>query len=637
MRGLQACSLCLVLGWASLTAQEPQAPARAVFRSGVEYVTVDVVATDKHDKPVTDLTIKDFEIREAGKPQEILDFDRVVTPVVSRKVDLGATMPPASDVATNPILPHGGRAFVFVVDDGAILPEDIVPLKRVMTEFLQSLSPDDQAALTYIKRSDLAQDFTSDLTRLVRAVNNGPAALGWEPDTRATRLTLVNVVSVLATAPETRRAIVYVSSGHRMCPGSDPHYFDLDCMTISGNYFTIPGLNDLFDRARRADVPIYTLDPHGVVAPELGLGGRMEDQTPQHRASLDAAALQRQQFLRTVAENTGGLAYVNAANPPKWANAIVHDNDSYYLLGYSPSPYEADGKVHPIEVTVKRPGVKVRFRKSYVAAPHEPATNLGETLTAALSDGQPHSDLPLRAFVAPMSTAANRVKAVVTLDVSYPAGPAGQPRPDDDLEVVFAAVNSDGRVLALAPQSYHLALGNARADAMTISLDDAIDLPRGQFTLRIGVASHLLGTVGTLHLPADFRGPSSKGIDITPLILGLSAGAGVVVGGSEKINHVVPFQPTTERAFSASQQLQLFSRVFQPGPDLKLELVLSRANKAIRTIPLTITDSPSSIGALDCSATLPLTDLPSGDYALTLTARLPGDRISTRAVAFQIK
>jgi VWFA-related protein len=631
---LATCGLLLALGLAALTAQELQTPARAVFRSGIEYVTVDVVATDKNDKPVTDLTMKDFEIREGGKPQEIRDFDHVVTPVVRRKVDLGATMPPASDVATNPKLPHGGRAFVFVVDDGAILPEDIVPLKRVMTEFLQSLSPDDQVALTYVKRSDLAQDFTNDLPRLVRAVNNGPAALGWEPDTRATRLTLVNVVSVLAASPETRRAIIYVSSGHRMCPPKSLHYLDLDCMTVDGNYFTIPGLSDLFDRARRADVPIYTLDPHGIVAPELGLSGRMEDQTPQHRASLDADALQRQQFLRTVAENTGGLAYVNAANPPQWANAIVKDNDSFYLLGYSPSPYVADGKLHPIEVTVKRPGVNVRFRKSYVATPHESAATIGGTLTAALSDGQPHSELPLRAFVVPMSTLASPVKTVVTLDVSYPAA-VDQPRPDDDLDVVFAAVNPDGRILALSPQSYHVTLSSARREPTTISLDSAIELPRGQYTLRIGVASHSLGTVGTLHLPLDFRAPGDKGVDVTPLVLGLASGAEELVGGPDKIAQMVPFQPTTARIFSPSQQLRVFARAFAAAQDLTLELVLSRGGKTIRAVPVATTPSPSSAGAVDCVTTIALADLPPGDYALTLTALLPGGRITTRAVGFQ--
>jgi VWFA-related protein len=634
---VSGCVLGIILSWVSLSAQDPRAPARTVFRSGVEHVSVDVVVTDKNDVLVTDLTEKDFVVRDGGKQQQISDFNRVVTPAVSRKVDLGALMPPASDVATNPKLQNGGRAFVFVIDDGAILPEDIVPLKRVMTAFLQSLSPDDQVAVTYIRRSDLSQGFTNDLTRLVRAVNYGPAVFGWGPDTRATRLTLVNVVSVLATSPETRRAIVYVSSGHQMCPVGHPNYLDLDCVTATGGYFTIPGLSDLFDRARRADVPIYALDPHGIVAPELGLSGKIEDQTPQHRATLDVAARQRQQFLRTIAENTDGLAFVNTANPAKWAHAIVADNDCYYLLGYSPSPYVADGKSHPIEVSVNRPGVKVRFRKTYVASPRKPVGELSAKLAAALSDGEPHSDLGLRAFVVPMSASVSPVQAVVVLDVSYPEASVEHHRTDDKLDVVVAAVSPDGDVMALAKRWYRVALGAAPDRTVTVSLDDVVQLPRAPFTLRIGVASHGLNAVGTIHLPADFRAPGAKDVDITPLIVGVAAGATELVGGPERIASIVPFQPTTERAFSASQQLRVFARAFSATLRPEIELALFQGTKRVRTIPMQISPSPVTAGALDCLATVPLKDLQSGVYSLILTTKLPGGRASTRGVGLQIK
>ena len=47
-----------------LARQQTQTPpgTAAVFRAGVEYVSVDVVVTDKNDKPVTDLTKADFII-----------------------------------------------------------------------------------------------------------------------------------------------------------------------------------------------------------------------------------------------------------------------------------------------------------------------------------------------------------------------------------------------------------------------------------------------------------------------------------------------------------------------------------------------------------------------------------------------
>jgi hypothetical protein len=44
---------------------------RPTFRSAVEYVQLDVVVTDKDDRPVSGLTQNDFEIIEAGRPQTI--------------------------------------------------------------------------------------------------------------------------------------------------------------------------------------------------------------------------------------------------------------------------------------------------------------------------------------------------------------------------------------------------------------------------------------------------------------------------------------------------------------------------------------------------------------------------------------
>ena len=45
---------------------------------------------------------------------------------------------------------------------------------------------------------------------------------------------------------------------------------------------------------------------------------------------------------------------------------IAQELHSQYVLGFTPET--ADGKVHKLEVKVKRPGLTARARKSYVAA-----------------------------------------------------------------------------------------------------------------------------------------------------------------------------------------------------------------------------------------------------------------------------
>ncbi len=627
-------------------APETPSQARSVFRAGVEYVAVDVVVTDEHDKLVSNLTAKDFEIREGDRAQQILDFSHISVPLNHRSIDLHAVPAPPPDVASNPVPSPSSRAFVFVVDDGAIRVDDIAKLKGAMTSFLQELSPTDRAAVVYIRRSDLSQDFTSDPGQLVRAVNNINAAIGWQPDARATRLVLDHVVTSLAGLPETRRAVVYVSSGFRTCPthGTQPPVGISQCASLDvipyrvTDVFTPAGLQDLFDRAKAADVPVYTLDPQGLEAPALNLGGHLEDQTPQNRRLADVKNVEAQDFLRTVPYDTQGLALVNTNDLQDAVTTIMTDNGDYYVLGYSPSPYAADDKFHAIDVrVVTRPGLHVRARQGYVASKPAPMSDARSRLMGAVGDPELHSELGLHAFAAPVAVAPNGATTIITLGVSYPALAAGQGRRDDDLLVTYVAADPDGHVMKAEPRAFHVVLSGATRDAIDLSLDDVMALPKGRRTLNVGASSQLLGTVGTVHLQVEVRALSGSDLESSPLILGLAAGAPALVAQPESIAKLVPFQPTTARTFTSSQQVRVFARIFAAKTaDLKAALRVTRGGKVVETPPLRVAPTPSVEGAEDCEADLDLKGLPPGDYSVEFAAHVSGKQ-TVRALAFRVQ
>jgi VWFA-related protein len=82
---------------ASAAAQAP------VFRTSVDVVTVDV-SVRRRDRPVTDLTKADFELRDAGVPQTIVDFGFESWPIdVTLVVDLSSSV-------TGPLLASLTRA-----------------------------------------------------------------------------------------------------------------------------------------------------------------------------------------------------------------------------------------------------------------------------------------------------------------------------------------------------------------------------------------------------------------------------------------------------------------------------------------------------------------------------------------------
>lgn len=124
------------------------------------------------------MTKADFRIVERGRAQEIADFEYVSIPVASPTIDLTAPVPPASDIATNTASARESRAIAIVVDDTVLSTDDIIWIKRVLAAMLATFTPDDHVALTYVRRSDLGQDFTNDAARHARAVNRLAIATG---------------------------------------------------------------------------------------------------------------------------------------------------------------------------------------------------------------------------------------------------------------------------------------------------------------------------------------------------------------------------------------------------------------------------------------------------------------------------
>ena len=258
MRNLPRAAIVAAIVGVSLVrpAAEQQQP---VFRASTHYVAVDVVVTDRDDQPVTDLTRDDFEIVAGGRRQVIVDFAFVRVPLAHRAIDVDAPPSPPGDVASNGESARASRAIVILVDDSSLsevlfcdgCPDVMMALKSALTRFLQSLSPDDQVAILWQGRSDLSQDFTNDIPRLIAAVNNRKAAMGlhaarhrpWRPRLNSLKF----AVNALAGSHVARRAIVFVGAAA--------------CNPISVIYFEGEECRDLYKRAREANVPIYTLDP----------------------------------------------------------------------------------------------------------------------------------------------------------------------------------------------------------------------------------------------------------------------------------------------------------------------------------------------------------------------------------------
>ena len=342
----------------------PLSRQQQIFRTGVDHVRVDVVVTDRDDKPVGGLSAADFIVLDRGVPQTIDEFE--IAGIPSPTGRQSADAPHDSYVAAAEA-PLQRRAWVLLVDDLHLVESEIVQIKRVLTRCVQAIPTDDDVALLFVSRSDLRVNLTKDRAALQRAVAKVNDALGFGHDASGTGLTvsadartsantLRDIASAMGDSTGMRRVIVYVGDQPAIDPNSPEGRAYLDEFRAA------------FDAARRSDTPIYSIDPRGGVTPEEAVrGGISVIDNHRTRARIAANIRFQQDWLSSIAVNTGGRAFTNRSDLSAAVDEMVAENTSFYVLGYDAQPATHDGRFHPIKVEVRRKGLRVRARSGYVA------------------------------------------------------------------------------------------------------------------------------------------------------------------------------------------------------------------------------------------------------------------------------
>jgi VWFA-related protein len=633
----------------AVVAQAPQ----PTFRAGVEYVELDAVVTDTQDKPVKDLTKENFEVLERGRPQTLAGFQFVSIHPSRRTVPDVKTAAPSIDVVSNAHAPLG-RQWVLVIDDLHIIEQHIVHTKKVVQEFLESLPADDQVAIVFVGRSDLSQDFTSDLGAQMRTVNRIRDALGFAYDaadrgggSAVERVSaadrhkygmgsidvLNNVSKALTRSTYPRKALVYVSEGMTY-----PDELPADPIVRSYVEDFLDGLHGSFDVARRAGVPVYTIDPRGAPDCTAVRGDCVEPPWPNIRNQWN--------HLRELADNTGGRAFVNRSDILQAVHDLVDDSNSFYLLGYYPEPLERDGKFHDVDVTIKgRTGLKVRARAGYTSPKPAKTTEADTRLTldGVLSAALPVASLQLRATAAPIAVGEKGMVTAVTLEVTYPA--LADTKFDDTLLFGMIALDRDGKVKASMRGTYSYTATPNRSIDTSYTVNATIDLPSQPLTLRIGVASRALDRAASIHVPVEAINPSRDVLQIGAIVLGFAGPPRQAAVPPGAFKGLVPIQPSTSRAFVAADTLQLFAPCFWRTADATalVTIAIRRGDQIVLTARADLpgealnsrTVSRGKQAALN--ATLPLKSLAPGAYVLEVTGRLTSGSIARRSVAFEIK
>jgi len=281
-------------------------PQQPLFRAGTQTVPLYATVTDSGGRLVPDLMKDDFEIFDNGKPQPVTLFTNEVQPI---KV-------------------------VVLLDESGSMVNNIERVKEAAEQFLLRLLPGDLARIgSFEDKIILSPEFTGDREELIRFLHEelqyGNGTRLWD----AVDLGMSELSSL-----DGRRVILVFTDG-----GDEP----------TGDFKHV-SFGTVLKRAQNESYMVYAIGFHSKC--RCGANGRMIETDPDPS-------------LKKIAAESGGgyFELKEGADLPSTFTRVAQELHSQYVIGFTPE--NLDGKLHSLQVQVKRQGMTARTRKSYVASP----------------------------------------------------------------------------------------------------------------------------------------------------------------------------------------------------------------------------------------------------------------------------
>jgi VWFA-related protein len=665
---------------ASLAAQLPAAsgsakPQRPTFRTGTNYVRVDVYVT-LDGRTVADLKPGDFALREDGVEQK-LDSVEFVDPGPPVPEDVRVepnTAQQSFDAATDP----RARLFVIFIDTyhlhwtsgfrahqafvqmlGQNIGErDLVAVMtpemsaasiafgrrtQVIEDLLQrhfdttrTLNPLDEDDNWYIacyglypdiaqqmierRHEKLALDALRDLSRFLGALRDERKAVfmvsdGWVPTRPSEALArpLSDGQSPAAPAPPK----IGTGPDGRLRPGtgrdkqqggSDRFACDNDRMSLAREDHEAE-FRQMLDTANRESVSFYPVDLRGLTVSD-----------PPGR-----------EMLQNMASATDGLAIVDENDAAAGVRRAMDDMRGYYLLGYYSSNAKADGRFRSIKIDVKRPRVRVRARRGYLApseaelkaiAAAEESRTAGGGRAAAADAGGGSAPAPGAVTNALVALARiPRAAAVRSLaGYGWQAVPDGAPRAAiwiaGEFDAVVAATDErweDGGQVAIQLEGP----GGAAIEKQT----QAIDRDSRFFLVRFAGATGLAPGDYTVRLTARPEGATLATTEILTVSVPTSKPGGAGLIAQPQLFRRGPFSgpgwmPTGDLRYHRQERVKVQTAVMGEVTSSSVKL-LDRAGHPL-PLPMTAGAAPEA-GITTVSGEVALAPLGAGDYVVETT------------------
>jgi Ca-activated chloride channel homolog len=275
-----------------------------VFKASTQTVSLFATVTDASGRLIPQLAKEDFEILDNNKPQTVTLF---VNDVQFIKV-------------------------VVLLDESGSMVNNLDRVKDGAEQFLLRLLPQDRARIgSFEDKIIVSPEFTNDRDALIRFLQEklqyGNGTRLWDAvDTG---------MSALSGLEGRRVVLVFTDGGDDPGPGKHVKY------------------DTVLKRAEAEGYMVYAIGFHSKC--RCGYNGRMTETDPD--PSLKKIA----------AESGGGYFELKEGDDlSSTFTRVALELHSQYVIGFTPE--RRDGKLHTLQVRVRRPGMTARTRKSYIAS-----------------------------------------------------------------------------------------------------------------------------------------------------------------------------------------------------------------------------------------------------------------------------
>ncbi len=403
MRQAIAATLALVLGLVTGAPAQgggppvnQQAGGTYTITNNVNIVLNNVTVRDKKSGAlVTGLKASDFTIVEDKKPQRVASFDYqnvdqaavlAEKNTVSGKATIAQLLERNLGASAQQLRDH--RLIVVFFDLSSMQDEDIDRAVEAADDYVnKQMQPADLVALVSLSTGlTMDQDFTSDKPTLLRGLGkyNGSvdAAAGLTPGgtTGSTDGTADDTTSFAAddseyTSLNTDRELFAIrtiaKSLERVDQRKSMLYFSggLSRNGIENQ----ASLRAATNEAAKANMAIYSVDTRGLQA--LSPVGDASQGSLRGTSAYSGKATQAQfnsnfasqETLSTLSVDTGGKAFFDANDFGPAFQAIQHDTEAYYIVGFKSTNQARDGSFRHLTIKVNRPDVVLQYRPGYYA------------------------------------------------------------------------------------------------------------------------------------------------------------------------------------------------------------------------------------------------------------------------------